>query len=318
MSHEKPAPPKNSTLSPFHRSLRELPRGKPAAVSEAAGRLADSLLTKVSSVELWARGSGMPLPETFSEGKSAWKTVSTMTNPVHRVHELDQNADMLEDGHTAIHACAAFVEKHGNTFTETIVLKNQLDGIAHLTENGCSIREFIAAWNDAVLSASFADPEVWDRILSLRGKAELELKEHILGWKEETQTILDEACTTLPDTLTERNLDPALAEAWSAPLTRLLSEMDAISVPAQVANLPAQARREVGAIEGKIDKEVARIAREREREEGVKERPKTTQSLKSFVTKKTLTTVDDWIYIRDAMDSKIRRLIDDGFDVELE
>lgn len=290
----------------------------PAAVSEAAGTLAESLLKQVASVELWARGSGMPLPDAFSEGKSAWTTVSTMTNPVHRVHELDQDADILSDGHAAIHACAAFVEKNGNVFTETILLKNQLDGIAHLTKNGSSIREFITAWNDAVEHVSFANPEVWTRILSLRSQAELELKEYIGGWKEETQKIIDEACTTLPDTLTERNLDPSLAEAWSAPLERLLSEMDTISVPAQVANLPAQAGREVEAIKGKIDTEITRIKQEKQREEGVKERPKTKRSLNSFVTKKTLSSIDDWNRIRDAMDAKIRQLIDDGYDVELE
>jgi hypothetical protein len=52
-----------------------------AALAEAAGDLGEQLLEKVSRVELWARGSGMPLSPAFTEGKEAWAALSAMANP---------------------------------------------------------------------------------------------------------------------------------------------------------------------------------------------------------------------------------------------
>ena len=215
-----------------------------------------------------------------------------MTNPVHRVRELNQYENILREGHNAIRASAEFVEKQGSAFTETISLKNQLDGIAHLTENGSSIREFIAAWNDAVAHASFADLEVWKRILSLRKQAELELKELIAGWKASARDILEDACATLPDTLSERDLDAALADAWSVPLARLLSDIDTISVPAQVANLPTLASVKWTESGKKLMQRLPGLNGKNKRETGVEERPKTKRSLNSYVTKKTVSTID--------------------------
>jgi hypothetical protein len=290
----------------------------PAAIGDASGNHSESLLKQVETVELWARGSGMPLPNEFSGGKSAWKTISTMTNPIHRVRELNQSENILREGHDTIRRSAEFVDKQGTIFTETMSLKNGLDGIAHLTESGSSIREFIAAWNDAVAHASFANRDVWTRILSLRNKAELELKELIAGWKASARETLEKTCTTLPDSLSGRGLDAALADTWSVPLARLLSNIDTITVPAQVANLPTQARHEVEGIERKIDVEVARIEREKREEKGVEERPKAKRSLNQFVTKKTVSTIEDWNRIRDKMDTDVRRLIESGYEVELE
>ena len=59
----------------------------PAALSEAAGQLAQGILGKADAVRLWVSGARMPLPADFSEGEEAWRTVMALTNPVHRVRE---------------------------------------------------------------------------------------------------------------------------------------------------------------------------------------------------------------------------------------
>ncbi len=290
----------------------------PAAIGEAAGTLAESLLDLVRTVQLWAQGSGMPLSSAFSDGKTAWTTIAKMTNPVHRVRELEQNRDVLKEGYEAIHAHATFVEKQGLAFTETFALKNRLDGVVHLMENGSSIREFISAWNDMVANASFADHEAWTRLLALRQRAELELKEHVAGWKQSARAIIDEAYTSLPEWLSVKNLKPEHAERCGAPLERLLSEIDNASVPAQVANLPHRARSAVEEIRKRIDVEAARISREKRAKEGVKERPKEKFSLSGTVGRRTVSSVDEWVLVRDALDAKVRGLIKSGFDVEFE
>ena len=260
----------------------------------------------------------MPLSGAFSDGKTAWTTIAKVTNPVHRVRELEQNRDVLKEGYEAIHAHAAFVEKQGLAFTETYTLKNRLDGVVYLMENGSSIREFISAWNDMVANASFADHEAWTRLLAIRQRAELELKERVAGWKQSAREIIDEAYTSIPDWLSEKNLNPEDAERCGAPLERLLSEIDNASVPAQVANLPHRARSAVEEIRKRIDAEAARIDQEKRTKEGAKERPKEKFSLSGTVGRRTVSTVDEWVRVRDTLDAKVRGLIENGFEVEFE
>jgi len=290
----------------------------PAAIGEASGGLAESLLNQVKTVELWARGSGMPLSAKFSDGKTAWNTIAAMSNPIHRIRELEQNQDILKEGFGAIQSYAKFVEKQSHAFAEAILTKSQLDGIAHLTKKESGIQEFIAIWNDTFSNATFVDDENWKRILSLRQRADLELKELIEGWKKSAKEIVDEAYTTLPDFLSEKNLNPEESERYGTPLIQLLSEIENALIPAQVANLPNRAKNAVDEVKNRIEDESARIAREKLREKGIQERPKQKYSFKRAVSGKTISTIDEWICLRDEMDENVRGLIERGFDVEFE
>jgi hypothetical protein len=291
----------------------------PAALAEAAGTLGDQLLEKVNRVELWARGSGMPLSPAFNEGKEAWTLLSAMANPVHRVREIEQNRETLESGHTAICEYAAFLEQNGDAFTGLKALKGQLEAIAYQTGENSSIKELISAWNVAVRDASFTDLEAWKRLLATQKKAELEVRELVTGWKESARKILKDCLDALPTKLAERQLDAGLAERWGVPLNQVLSEIDSVTNPAQVANLPSRAQAAVAELQGKIDAEVARNEREKMvKEGGVRERKKVRFSLKSLVSGKCIGSIAEWERLRADIDTRVRAKINDGFDVEFE
>ena len=80
----------------------------PAALSEAAGKLATAILAKADNVNLWANGSRMPLPQTFTEGEDAWRQVLELTSPVHRVREVNSIQETLVAGYNSIETHAAF------------------------------------------------------------------------------------------------------------------------------------------------------------------------------------------------------------------
>ena len=291
----------------------------PAALAEAAGTLSDQLLEKVSRVELWARGSGMPLSPAFNEGKEVWTTLSAMANPVHRVRVIEQNRESLESGHAAIGEYASFVERNGDAFTGLKALKGQLEAIAYQTEEASGIRELISAWSVAVQNASFTNPEIWKRLLATQKTAELEVKELVAGWKDSARKILKEGLAALPAKLAERHLDAGLAERWGMPLNQVLSEIDSVTIPAQVANLPSRAQAAVAELQGKIDAEVTKIEREKTvKEGGVRERQKVRFSIGSLVSGKRVGSVAEWEKLRADIDTRVRAKINEGFDVEFE
>ncbi len=291
----------------------------PAALAEAAGTLGDQLLEMVGRVELWASGSGMPLSPVFIEGKEVWTVLSAMTNPVHRVREIEQNRETLESGHAAICEYDTFVEQNSDAFISLRALKGQLEAIAYHTDSNSSIRELIAAWNVATRDASFVNQETWRRLLATQKKAELEVKELVTGWKESARKILEEDLAALPAKLMERHLDTGFVEKWETPLNQMLSEIDSVAIPAQVANLPSRAQAVVADLQRKIDAEVARIEREKVAgEAGVRERQKVRLSLKSLISGRCVGSIAEWEKLRADIDSRVRAKINDGFDVEFE
>jgi len=261
----------------------------------------------------------MPLSPAFTEGKAVWTVLSAMTNPVHRVREIEQKRKSLEDGHSAICAYTAFVEKNSDAFTSLRALKGQLEAISYHTAETSSVRELISAWNAAYRDASFTDSETWNRLLATQKRAELEVKELVAGWKEAAREILSEASAALPVKLAERHLDAELAETWKMPLERLLPEIDQFTIPAQVANLPSRAQAAVGDLQRKIDAETARIEREKASKAGeVRERQKVRLSIGSLVSGKRIGSIAEWETLRSDIDALVLAKISDGFDVEFE
>lgn len=289
----------------------------PAALAEAAGSLADALIERAHRVELWARGSGMPLSAAFTKGKEAWTALSGMTNPVHRVREIAGNREGFTAGHDAICAADAFVEKNGDAFTRLRALKGQMEAVSYHTDESSSVREMVSAWNAAVEKASFTDPEAWKRLLATQKQAELEVKELVAGWKQSAREVLEEGLAALPTNLAERDLDARLAEKWRPPLEHLRSEIEECSIPAQVATLPSRAGKAVADLQMKIDAEVARIEREKAIEKGGVSVPsqKVRLSLTSLVSGKRVRSIAEWERLRDDIDARVRAKINEGYDI---
>lgn len=322
----------------------------PAALAQAAGELADTLLAKAADVRLWVDGAAMPLPSAFTEGETAWKEVQSLTRPVHRVNKVDADPKTLEAGLVAIELHADFQERNRIAFAELASLVSRLEAIEHLAEPTSSIGQLLAAWRDARTHASFADKETWKRLQALRAAADLELPAMLDGWRTEARSELDAALGRLPDDLRQNNLNGELESSLSKPLTELRNGLDAITGPVQVAALPERAKRAVKQLRDRFANAV-RARREAERpvtpepekptpQSKPGEPPSTTPTATTPkatdpvppIAKRPLRTVhpsdvatlthfshpDDWVTYRDQLDQTVLRLLKEGYDVELD
>jgi len=284
----------------------------PAALSEAAGALAEAILDQADTVNLWAAGSGMSLADEFTEGEDAWRKVVALANPIHRVREVHAAQTTLKAGYKAIEAHATFQAQHGAQFTELLQLKNRLEAIEHRLSDSDGIRSFIEEYRAAAQAASFADAEVWKRLQSLKAQAMLELVPLLDGWRDEARRQLQDTLDRLPEELAQRQLDPAIAQELAAPLVALQNGLETVTLPAQVAALPgraAQAIRQLG----------VRIVQEMTRKEPEKPEARQVRSLRasdvSTVTR--VRNVAEWEELMAKLDQRVRSLLDEGYDVEL-
>lgn len=291
----------------------------PAALSHAAEALAADVLAKADAVHLWAGGAGMPLPATFTDGEDAWRQVVELTNPVHRLKEIHTAQDTLESGHQAISDHAAFQEQNCALFTDLATLLSHVEAIEHLVEPESGVLSFLGECRTAHETAAFADKEVWKRLQSLKSQAALELTPLLDGWRGEARQQLQEALDRLPADLSEQQLDPAWEESLARPLVELRDNLDAETLPAQVAAFPARAANQVrnlgnriaGEVQKKKDAEAKKAGKE------VKPQRQVRRLRPGEVTTITRVTNEvEWDALRDKLDERVRQLLNE-YDVEL-
>lgn len=88
------------------------------AIYAAFDEIYQSVTSLAKPVKIWASGSGLPIPTTFSEGLIAFDDVFSITIPSQRVIEIVKNQDLLSQGYKAVHEYATFHTKHGATFVD--------------------------------------------------------------------------------------------------------------------------------------------------------------------------------------------------------
>lgn len=293
----------------------------PAALSDVAGELAAAILAKAGGVELWAAGAGMPLPATFNEGAEAWRQVTALANPIHRVREVQADRDALEAGYGAIETHAAFQAQQGPQFIQLRQLRDRLEAIEHRTDPGGAIPLLLSGCRAAEKAASFTEREVWKQLQSYKAQAELELTPLLDGWRAEARRRLDEALERLPADLVQWGLDAGLAASLAQPLTDLRAEIDALAVPAQVAALPERADGAVSRMGKRITQALADLKRPPEPEAQVSEVAagrKRRQVRPADVAAVTVVhNAGEWDAFKGKLDEHVRDLLDRGYDVEL-
>ncbi len=285
----------------------------PASISEVAGNLADNILAKAETVNLWIQGSAMPLATDFTEGVDAWRSVKSLTNPVHRVKEVHGAQDQLKAGFKTIEEHAKFQADNGLLFTEMANLFGQLEGIEHHLNPDNPIRHFLDEYRTAKVSASFTDREVWKRLQSLKSQAVLEVAPLLDAWRVEARKLLEEALNRLADDLASNELDQALKPGLAAPLESLLDQLDTISLPVQVAALPDRARVLIRGLGQRISEEVAK------KHDKPKPEPKKIRQvrLSDLSTVTRVTSREEWESLREKLEQEVLRLLDEGYEVEL-
>jgi hypothetical protein len=289
----------------------------PSALSEAAGVLAEGILSKATTVQLWSAGSGMPLSKAFIAGKEAWEEVESLTNPVHRVNTVYTSQEVLKDGFEAIDKHNEFREKNGKLFTELSGMVGQLESIEHLVDANSGIKGLLDDNRTARSSASITEADTWKALQARKGQASLELTKLLQGWRIEAHDKMQLAVDRLAPDLAERGLDASLAEELARPLEDEMNRLASVTLPAQVAALPARAD---GLIR-QLGERIAELARKKvESDPGpVKPAPKPLKTLRAHdvATVTRVATPEEWKTLRDKLDEEVTKLLAQGYDVEL-
>ena len=284
-----------------------------SSVSDAGGQLADEILSKAQTVSLWAGGAGMPLSTDFTEGEEAWRKVQALTNPIHRVKEIHGSRKPLETGYQTIGDYAKFQSENGTLFTEMKTVFTELEGIEHHLESSHPIRRFLDEYRTAKDTAAFLDKLTWKRLQSLKSQAFIEVAPLLEAWREQARTLLKEALDRLPNDLISNGLPQSLQEELAGPLEGLVSQLETISLPVQVASLPDRARNAIRTLGQRMAEEMAK--------KGPKPKPKPKKvqpvRLSDVSTISRVSSRGEWTSLREKLDQRIVELLDQGYQVEL-
>lgn len=289
----------------------------PSALSEAAGALADGILSKATTMQLWATGAGLPLSTAFIDGEQAWDEVKTLTNPVHRVNTVHTSQQVLKYGFEAINKHNEFREKNGKLFTELSGLVGQLESIEHLVEANSGIKGLLDDNRTARNSASITETDTWKALQARKGQASLELTKLLQDWRIEANQKMQDAVDRLPADLAERGLDAALAEGLAKPLEDEMNRLASIILPAQVAALPARGDELIR----QLGERIAESARKKVQPEPGPDKPapKPLKTLRAHdvATVTRVATQSEWESLRGKLDQQVTKLLGEGYEVEL-
>jgi len=296
----------------------------PAAISDAAGVLAIAILDKAGDVHIWASGSAIPLPASFSNGEDAWRQVSELTNPIHRVNEIHAAQDALRTGCEAIERHAAFQKQNAALFKELSDLVKRLEAIEHRLDPTCAVVSLLTEYRSAHSSASLAEKNVWNALQSHKNQALLELTPLLDGWRDDARKVIGAALERLPDDLSERELETSLESSLAEPLVKLRDSLDGETLPATVAGFPDRARQLVRQLGQRIAEEAAKNQKVPDGGGGTSGGNGPTPPRKVRVLRPTeiatvtrVSNTEEWEQLSNKLDQRVRQLLDDGFDVEL-
>lgn len=289
----------------------------PAALHEAMETFGQEKLGKAEKVRDWADAVGLPRPAAFAQGQEALENTLALTNPVHRVKEIQTRAEELTRGVEVIDQLVTFREKWGAAFVEVKGLVEQLRAVEHLLPAGGSIRDFLDGYEAARKDARFLEPDVWKKVQASKAAAALELNSHLSSWCEEARGIVGEAKARLPQDLKVRALDEGLAETLIGPLDQFVAGLDEETEPARVAALPQRARKLVGTLGEAILKELEKRTPPPPDEKSKPPRAVRTIRLSDVATLRLVRTEAEWEEILKKLDERVRELLR-SHDVEIE
>jgi len=289
----------------------------PSALSIAIGQVADSILKKASLVKTWSDGSSLPLSKAFIDGDEAWNKINTLINPNYRVREVHTARTDLEIGHKAIEAHAEFQAQCSTQFIELVKFSNKIEAIESIVKPTGRIKAFLEMYRAMKKDTSFTDKEDWKRIQTLKAEAELELTEYLNNWRTEARQLLDSIMSILPGELSQKGLDKSLLTEFEKPLIELRESIDKESLPAKVAGLKSLAALRISDISNRIFQEVEKKKKRQDKQKAPEREVKKVKPTEvAMVTR--VRTEPEWDDLRDKLDRHVKKLLSEGFDVELE
>lgn len=289
----------------------------PAALHEAMDIFGKEELAKAEKVRDWADAVGLPMPETFAQGQEALEGILALTNPVHRVKEIQTRAEELRRGVDVIGQLVTFREKWGAAFGDVKALAGQLRAIEHLLPADGPIRGFLDEYEATSKDRRFLEPDLWKKVQSSKAAAALELNSLLASWRDEARGIVEEAKARLPQDLKAKALDEGLAGTLAAPLDKFVRGLDEETEPARVAALPQRARKLVRDLWDEIGKEVEKRNPPPPDERPQPARAVRTVRLSDVATLRRIRTEAEWEALVKKLDERVRALLEE-FEVEIE
>jgi hypothetical protein len=292
----------------------------PAALHDAMETFGHEKLARAGKVIDWAEPAELPLPAAFNEGKEAIESVLALSNPVHRVKEVQARAESLKLGVESIDQVATFREKWGTAFTELKTFAGQLRAVEHLLPRGDAAEAFLGEYETARSGARFSESDVWKQLQGAKATASLELQTLLSSWRDEARQIVEDAVDRLPADLKQQLLEEELAKEMAAPLDAFVAALDTETDPARVAALPARARRLVDELGAAIQREIQkRVSKPPTGGATTPPPPRETRRVRfsDVVTVRRIRTEAEWEAMNKKLDERVRALLKE-FEVELE
>jgi hypothetical protein len=292
----------------------------PAALHDVMEQFGRDKLARAEKVIEWAEPAGFPCPTAFDEGKDAIESVLALANPVHRVKQIHARRDDLKRGVEAIDQVATFHEKWRIAFTELKTFAGQLHVIEHLLPSGSAAGTFLGEYEAARSGARFAEMEVWKQIQSLKASAGLELQSLLSAWRDEARRIVENALTRLPSELKQLMLPEELAKEMAAPLNAFVETSGKETDPARVSALRDRARRLVDELGTSMRQEVEKRAPKPKPNDPQPSPPRETLRVgfSDVAVVRRIRTVPEWETLLKKLDERVRSLLSDNVEVELD
>ncbi|NPV28413.1 MAG: BREX system P-loop protein BrxC [Firmicutes bacterium] len=285
----------------------------PAALHQAMEQFGRQLRSQAERVLLWAEPAGFPLPDEFKRGVEAIIEILGLGNPVHRVNEIFARSAVLESGVIAIQKLATFQQKWGKVFSETKDLADQLQAIEHRLPDTGVLRSFVENFMTARKKASFAEPEIWKVIQDAKAAAALELSSLLAGWREEARGEIEAALVRLPEEIAARCLPAELVGDLRQPLDEFLAALDGEKNPVRVAALPERARQLIAEAGRRLDQEAGKRATALG---GTPQKPVRKVRVAEVAGISRVRTAAEWAAALKRLDDHVRKLLDEGSEVE--
>jgi hypothetical protein len=305
----------------------------PAALANAAGTLAADLVKKAETIELWSETAGVALPKAYEDGVLAWKEVLELQEPSERVLKIHASRGVLSAGHKEIRHLTEFIAKFRDQFREMTQFIHPLAPIEDYIPGDHALRQFLDEHGAAVARGALTAAETWKQIVALYGQARSELPAFLTPYREKARATLEAALAGLPAELQRRNLEHDATD-FAGPVKQLLADLDRERPPIAVIALPDVANKCVRALELNLERASRSPGGEggcgghrpydpdddeiRDPEEGDEKKNTESPRRRRVHARSRISTIEEWEVLRDRLDTEIRQLLDEGFEIELE
>ncbi len=297
--------------------LRISGRGKidetPAALHEVMGEFGTIRNDQAHAIAKWAEDARFPLPGAFAEARDAFESVLALTNPVHRIREIHVRRDPLAVGSKVIQGLHDFHERLRPVFAELRDLAASISAMEYRLPVDGGARRFLAEWTAAVERANVSDTEVWKTLQARGREAEVEIRAQVTAWRDEARTKVARAVENLPVLLSQLGLPADAGMTARASLNEFLARVDTETDAARVASLPDRANALTESVAADLRREADRRRPPPPPGRGVKR-----VRMADIAPSRRVTSFPEWGNVRDAIDERMRELLDGTTDVELE